>query len=313
MTRAQWLGLSAVLVMSTSVAADPPCKPSAQITGESTVIRAIEVALRGRGIDVETPAPDGPAFVSVTCRRVSAEVTIGDGGRLFVAVIDADGRQTQRVAEYTEAAATVIESWARGDLLDPLLASRGTIAIGATAATVGVERARARPRFLIAAGGDVGVSGDGALWTGVRAHACGAIGTFCIGGTVRYALDSERSGDSKELASARTALGVTLTGERPMRWGRLSVSPGAGLGLTSVTATLATEPELEQASAVHMRVGLAAAYEFTHAWSVRVDLDGEVAPFARSLLGDADGIDRQLAASPKLQSWLGLALTYGGP
>lgn len=309
------IAIGLVLVITSAAAADPPCKPSAQVTGDTAIVSALEVVLRGRGIVVNAATAEQAAFVSSACRRVVADVAIVDGGRLFVSITDPEGRRARRTAEDTEAAATVIESWARGDLVDPLLAARGTIEVerfGATSVDARPTALETRPRWLVAAGGDVGGSGDGALWVGARVHGCGAIGTFCIGGTVRYAIDTARSGDSEALASGRTALGITVTAERSMRRGRLSISPGVGVGLTSVTATLASEGELEQASAVHARAGIAAAFAIADAWSLRLDLDGELAPFARTRIGEADGIDRQLAASPMLQTWLGIAITYGG-
>jgi hypothetical protein len=311
MTAVRWIVLAGVLA-STSAVAEPPCKPSAQVTGERTVVRAIEEVLRARGIDVQVAAGDDTAFVAA-CRRVTAEISIGDEGRLVVAVTDADGRRTRRAAEDTEAAATVIESWARADLLDPLFATRGSIEVDSLATRGGPSSTiEAHPRFLVAGGGDVGISNDGALWAGVRVHACGMVGRYCVGGLLRYATDTERTGDTATLGTKRTALAFTLTGERPIRRGRFSLSPGVGMGLTSVTATRPAEGEYEQASAVHARAGLAAAFAFADAWSLRIDLDGELSPFARTRLGENDGVDRQLAASPKLLTWFGIAVTYGG-
>jgi hypothetical protein len=315
MTSGPWIALVSVLVSTSAAAADPACKPSARVTGEGVVVRAIEVVLRARGIDVAAVSTDQPAFVGSPCRGVIADITIGEAGRLVVAVTDEEGRHALRTAEDTEAAATVIESWARRDVVDPLLLARRTFAVDSSARTstrASLPASRAQPRFIVGGGGDVGVSSDGGVWAGGHVRACATLGSFCIGGALRYALDTEQTGDAATLDSKRTALAVTFTGERPIRRGRFSLSPGVGIGLASVTATRPAENEEEQASALHGRVGIAAAFEVTHAWSVRLDLDGEIAPFARQRLGDADGVDRQLAASPTLQTWLGLALTYGG-
>lgn len=319
MTSVRWIGIAFVLVATASrAAADPPCKPSAQLKGERPVVIAIDPMLRARGIDVVAPASsEAPAFVARACRYVTAEVATG-GSRVMVWITDADGRRAQRLTDDAEAAATVIESWARGDLVDPLLVARATLEVGSfdtasSSTTARVGAVRSRPRYLVTGGGDVGVSGDGALWAGARAQGCGMIGAFCIGGVIRYAIDLERSGDTAELSTGRTALALAVTGERPVRRGRFVVSPGIGVGLISVTATREREGEIEQASAVNARVAIAGALELADAWSFRADVVAELAPFARTRLGEADGIDRQLAASPKLQTWFGISLAYGGP
>lgn len=313
------IGFAFVLAATAGrAAADPPCKPSAHLKGERAVVNAIEPMLRARGIEVVTAAsPESPAFVAGACRYVSAEVATG-GSRIMVWVTDADGRRAQRLTEDAEAAVTVIESWARGDLVDPLLAARATLDVGSfdTASSPTVTSSgttRSRPRYLVTAGSDLGVSGDGGVWASARAQGCGMIEGFCIGGALRYAIDLERSGDTAELDTGRTALALALIGERPLRRGRFVVSPGLGVGLVSVTATREQEGELEQASAAYMRVTVAGSVGLAHAWAIRADLAAELAPFARTRLGEADGVDRQLAASPKLQTWFGISLAYGGP
>ncbi|MFN0250408.1 MAG: hypothetical protein ACKV2T_26245 [Kofleriaceae bacterium] len=318
MTSVRWIGIAFTLAATASrAAADPPCKPSAQLKGEHAVVIAIEPMLRARGIDGVVAASTDPAFVASSCRSVTAEVATL-GARIMVWVTDADGRRAQRLTEDTEAAATIIESWARGDLVDPLLDARATLEVGpfdtaSSSTTTSVGTIRSRPRYLVTGGGDVGVSGDGALWAGARAQGCGMIGAFCVGGALRYAIDLERSGDTAELGTGRTALALMATGERLMRRGPFVMSLGVGVGLASVTATRDQENELEQASALSARIATAGALELADAWSIRADLVAELAPFARARLGEADGIDRQLAASPKLQTWFGISLAYGGP
>lgn len=314
MLSARWIVLAFVLAAASPAAADL-CKPSTALKGERSVVTAIEPILRSRGVDVIPAAgSEPPSFIAGACRHVTAEVTTG-GARIMVWVSDAEGRRAERLTEDAEAAATVIESWARGDLVDPLLAARSTIDVGsfgAISSSTTNAVVRTRPRYLLAAGGDVGLSGDGASWVGARAHGCGMIRAFCIGGTLRYAVDLERSGDTAALGTGRTALALAVTAERPIRRGSFVVSPGIGVGLISVTATRDEEGELEQASAVDASVALAGALELADAWSIRAEIMAELAPFARTRLGEADGIDRQLAASPKIQTWFGISLTYGG-
>ena len=85
------------------------------------------------------------------------------------------------------------------------------------------------------------------------------------------------------------------------------------MGQTSVTAkrSIVDEEELEQAGTFHGRAGVAAGVRLTGPWSLRLDLSLDIAPFARQRLGEPDGVDRQLAASPALHGWLGLGIAYG--
>lgn len=312
----------AIISLSTSVAAAaPPCKPSARVTGERAIVDAIEAELRERGIAVAAEAPgDAPAFADAACRPVAAEVATG-GRRIMVWLADGEDRRIERLTEDVPAAATLIESWARRDLIDPLFAARGVIPIEAAGAAdaARLERAAApaptaapQPGYTLAGGADVGVSGDGGLWSGVRAQGCGRIGRICLGGVVRYAFDLERSGDAKTLGTTRSALDVTIAADLPVRRGAIAIVPSLGVGVSALTATLPVEEEEEQVVAFHARGALAVGYTLARGWSLRADLALAVAPFARERLGEPDGIDRQLAASPKLQAWLGLGAAYGG-
>ncbi len=311
MTAARWIAMANVLAVFSRVpaaSAAPACKPAAHVTGEPDLVAAIEPLLRERGVEVV----DAAAVSGGACERVLAEVIRG-GTRVMVWITDAEGRRAQRVAEDTVAAATVIESWTRRDLVDPLLASRGLFERARVDGAPRREAAAPPPLpYMLGAGGDVGRSGDGAVWMAARLQGAGTLGTFSVGGILRYGLDLERGGDTMRLGTTRRVFAVTVTGERPLRRARVALYPGLGAGLTAVTATFAPESELEQASAVHLRGSLGGAYRLANDWLVRLDAAVELAPTAREILGEADGLDHQLAASPKWQTWFGIALMYGG-
>ena len=311
--RGRFVLIAAVLGGSQAASAGVLCAPTAKVEGEPTLVVAIEPILRERGIVVIAPTTSDAGFTT-ECRHVAAQVASG-GGRIMVWLTDPDGRRVERLTEDPAAAATLIESWARRDLVDPLFAARSSIRVGPFEPPPSTPEATTIPRsrFTVLAGADAGVSGDGAVWSGFRAHACAAIGRVCLGGTLRYGIDLEQSGDSAAFDNGRTAFDVTITAELPLRYGRLTIAPGVGVGQTSVTAkrSLVDERELEQASAFHARAAVAAAVRLSGVWSLRIDLSLDVAPLARQRLGEPDGIDRQLAASPLLHGWLGLGIAYG--
>jgi hypothetical protein len=103
--------LGALFLLAYGAAADPPpCPPAAEVTGDSA--EKIAPLLAARGVAASPPAG---------CPLTRARVTRNARG-LAVALVTPDGRRSERLVSTAEVAATWIESWARGDLSDPLLA-----------------------------------------------------------------------------------------------------------------------------------------------------------------------------------------------
>ncbi len=293
-------------------AAAEACAPAAVLVGDDGLVRTIETVLRARGVTVDG---DGGA-TSTTC-AVHAEVTPDVDHHVRVTITDAEGRTIERLTSDAETAATAIESWARRDLTDPLLVGHAAVAAPRAADTIdraGLAAGPRQRRIEIGAAIDTGVSGDGALWGGVRGRACAMVGDACVGALVRYARDTEVAGDSAELDNGRSALDLTVVVELPLDRDRWTVTPSAGLGQTSLTAVrdLVGEQESEQASSWHLYAGLAAGARITSAWTARLDFGVALSPLAHARLGEADGVDRQLAALPHARGWLGLGLQYEG-
>jgi len=312
--RVRWVVMGAtsravavVLVMGLAgPARADPCPPAALVVGDGGLVTSIESELRARGVRVEG---NGGGCA------VHAEVT-PEARQVRVRITDADGRTTERLASDPAAAATAIESWARRDVGEPLLRGhpaavhQGDAAVGATAPGAGP-----RPRRLeLGAALEGGLSDDGGVWGGVHVTGCAMVGELCLGALLRYAADSELAGDTATLDNGRTALDLALVVALPIERDRLTLVPQAGLGQTSLTASrdLAEEPEREQASSLFVHAGLGLALGLTAAWSLRADAGLALAPFATPRLGEADGVDRQLAALPHARGWLGLGLAYGG-
>lgn len=299
-----------LLVWRHEAAADA-CLPAAVVIGDDGLVRTIEVELRARDVAV---AGDAGVTSDVSC-TVHAEVSPDVDHHVRVTITDSDGRTVERLTADAGTAATAIESWARRDMSDPLLVghtpapARETPALAAAAATA--PRAR---RIEIGAALDGGVSIDGAIWGGVRGRACAMVGDACVGALVRYARDTEVTGDSATLENGRSALDLTVLVELPLERDRWSVVPAVGLGQSSLTAVrdLVDEQETEQSSAVHAFAGMAAGLHVAGAWRARLDLGIALSPFATARLGEVDGVDRQLAALPKARGWLGLGLAYEG-
>lgn len=307
------------VVLAASNAAAAPCVLGARVVGERDVTTAVELILRERGVAVvDAPGDTAPSFREEGCPFVVAEVWRG-GGRIMVWVTDPDGRRVERQAEDPAAAATVIESWARRDLVSPLLAARATLPTGSGDVEGHREAPAAseQPRFGLLLGADAGLSVDGAIWTAARFQGCAMVGRMCLGGVIRYGFDLERTGDTTVYETHRRGLDLTVTAGIPFALAGFTIVPAVGIGQMAVTASRDVDPsdadmkkESEQSSAVHAMVACGAGVRLARAWSVRLDLAVVVAPFATRLLGEA-GIDA-LPASAQIQSWIGLGLSYGG-
>ncbi|HUQ04825.1 MAG TPA: hypothetical protein VM261_20125 [Kofleriaceae bacterium] len=301
-----------VTVLAHEASADA-CAPAAVVIGDDGLVRAIELELRARGIEV---AGDAGAPVDGAC-AVHAEVAPEVDHRIRVTVTDGDGRTVERVTADAGTAATAIESWARRDMTDPLLAGHGVILPSRGPHAVDrpvISPAAPARRLEVGAALDSGLSNDGALWGGVRGRACARVGDACVGVQIRYGRDLEVAGDSAALDNSRSALDLTVTVELPLERDRWSVAPVAGAGQSSLTAVrdLVDEEETEQASTWHLFAGIGAGARVGAAWRVRLDAGVALSPTAAARLGESDGVDRQLAALPKARGWLGLGLSYEG-
>jgi hypothetical protein len=295
--------LVAVVALAASVRAwAAPCPPSAVVIGDDALVADVNVELRARGIGIDGGVP---------C-TVLAEI-VADGDHLRVTISDPDGRRVERTAANARTAATAIESWARRDVGDPLLEIHAVPTRTEPSAEVPSEVPSRAPSFEVGAALDTGVSGDGGLWSGGRARACVMVGGLCVGALVRFAVDTAVAGDTVLLESDRHALDLAVAVELPRDLGHWWIAPGAGVGQTSLTA-YRDEPgaeEREQASAWFLHAGLAVGRRVGTAWRLRLDAGLAWAPLAASRLGEADGIDRQLASLSPVRGWLGLGVDYG--
>lgn len=297
--------------------AEPACTPIVRVSGEPALARQVISLLRERRVSVAGES---------RCGTMTA-VLNASGARTRITIVDADGRTVERMAEDVEAAATAIESWARGDLSAPLLAAREAPPRQAPdrESPQPIEQATVFEIRTIEVGAGAGVSfsSDGALWTGAQAQACVAVGFVCAGALVRYAWDTQTQGDSVlRSGTLRSALDTLLVADLPLRIGRFSLTPGVGVGQTSLRAEReGGEHEKVTATGLNLRARAGAGVRVSGAWSLQAELSLGYSPFARKRLveeqigpdvpGDEED-DEKLSGVPRLQTWLGLGLVYGG-
>jgi hypothetical protein len=213
------LALGLTLALGGSAAAAEPCRVAAVLEGDAELVDSITTALAGRGIET-TAAAECPAAKARIGRR---------GAAIVVSVEDPDGRRSERALDDVEAAASLIESWARQDMNAALLFGWTYAAPDRTperpVAEAQVVPPPARPSrdpITLHAGGETSIGFDGSAWVGGSVGACVRVGVACIGATARLLAG----------VGAGTRRGYDVLGavEVPIRRGRIVVVPGAAVG-----------------------------------------------------------------------------------
>lgn len=212
----------------------PTCPAAVQIEGEPALAAALTAALRSRGI--VTPPPLG-------CPLSLIRVTRSPQG--LVVHIHQELAQTERLVSDAAVAATLIESWLRSDLTNPLLAAPELLAappLPPPPPPPAAPRA-ASPRFTIELLFESGIDKDGAIWLGGSLHGCAPVGPLCLGAIVRTAAEVPASyiGTYRD---QRVALDVLASLVWPLRRGRWGVAPGLGLGAGWLHHQAKPDPEL---------------------------------------------------------------------
>ncbi len=298
-----------------------PCVPSASVTGDAQLVDGVIRILKARSINVGTDSHCG--VVRVALARVS--------GRVRIELSDQHGRHIVRAAPGARPAATIIESWVRRDLSDPLLAvprgtrepvvsttSQAVLPGDAEQAPLGITSAAKRGRSLHAAStGELGVGGDGSRWGGVRVTACVELGPLCVGGMVFLARDFETGGSAQTFATSRTRFDTLLSLDVPLRRGKVALVPGLGLGQSSVQAkrTMGDQTNEDDTGGLRLEAHASVDYRIRRRLYLRLSSSVGYAPGARTVLRDNQGAgeadtDAALAGQTSVDAWFGVGLRY---
>lgn len=289
----------------------PACADGVRIEGTKAVVSKLQRALAERGMPVE---PDCGAVLVLASAA-------GDDFHLRIATMD--GTEVERVAPDANAAATTIESFARNDLLDPL--------IDRPAPPAPVEVEKKAPSETVAAVGTTdddrpfaltfalvfGVGSEGSTWTGGEVHGCFELGAVCVGGRLQLAIDAGTTGHSATLDTTRVAFDVGGTVDLPLQLGSARLTPGLGLGLgTTALFTTFDDSEIDDdTGGPQLRGQLGLELPLTGKWHLHVRAAVDVSPFAsKTIFGSiGDGGDFiPLAADPLLIAWLSAGVSVGG-
>lgn len=245
--RAALLAGAAALSLGAEARTSGDCPPTAVISGEKAAAQELTKALVVRGLRVEPEGlPPGPCGVL----QVRALV-VPEGFAIWIG--DPWGRTAERTVRDLLTAATLVESWARMDLLEgvntttttseprppaPEPALEGAAPTASVIATSTRAAAPAAPTpqthaisaagsterlatpLLLQIGGEAGVGADRTKWIGAALSACGRLGAFCLGPTARYAVSEHR----------QHSVDVLLDLRAPISFGTLTLTPHLGAG-----------------------------------------------------------------------------------
>ncbi len=302
-------GLFVVLVAAET------CPSEATLDGDRTVVRSVERLLEARGVTVGAPndPPNG-------CEPLRIHLAvIGRGIR-----VDRPGGR--RIAEDEAQAATIVESWVRRDLTEPLLAGalppkRPFVPEApdrASSAELASKPAEGRS-FALGLGSAAGVANDGSIWGGLDLSGCVRVSLVCVGGRFRYGFDRGAGGDSKDLETDRQIFDLTAFADVSIdRVGPFTfvLGAGLGLGLSYLERTFDGHRITDDTGGLRVRAQLGARLPLSASWALRLDVEIDYSPFAQQRVFEGlteDGPnDIPLAAEPHLIGWLVLALELGG-
>ena len=222
--------------------ASAACRPGVRLDGDVALVGAVGAALGERGIATDVTSDAGRAAECAPARVTLAR----RDDRIAVSIAGAREPAVEREVTDARTATTVIESWVRTDVDEPLLASR-TIAMAAprpapaaapvpppppvTTTTVAPPPANGRGVQLFALA-ERSLASDGTAWLGVQIGGCVALGPLCIGGRGRFSLAAgpQLSQDNLE----RHGFELLAAADLPLRFGPAVLSPGLGVGVGSV-------------------------------------------------------------------------------
>jgi|JI10StandDraft_1071094.scaffolds.fasta_scaffold291521_2 hypothetical protein len=295
------LAVLAVLAAPVGVAAAAPCGPAATIAGEPSLVAAIAPILAARALTDGAPE----------CPTLAVTVSARDGA--VVVAFEHRGQRLERAVADAATAATVIESFVRGDVAAPLLAPRmapprepGAGEPPASLAPPAPVGTRGRVHLFL--GPDAALARDGTRWLGAQIGACITLGPVCA--AVRHRLAQVVSGPGEwEHSLDRRAIELLVGIDVPLTIGSVHVTPGFAGGIGQIdTRDRARGIRVETGGLradVHATIGFA----LTRRWAIELAAAGVLtqATHVENLEGKSE-----LPREARLLGHLGVGVRYGG-
>ena len=279
-----------------------PCPPSARLVGDASLVTEVSGLLDQRGIPV------------LACADVAVDLH-RDGERVAVAI---DGREPRVVGD-PRTAATIIESWVRTDVGDPLLGARPVEAIAEApppspaAVGDGMVKVPATWRGVqVFALGQTAVASDGTGWLGTEIGACVTLGPVCAAARVRIAEVAGGPGPFEQMLDRR---GVELLfgGDIPMSLGKLTLSPGFSGGVGTVVTHVADTEGRHKGSEIgglRFDVHASLTYPLSHRFAAELAVSLDFTQATNVETFTQDGVE--FPDAPLFLARIALGLRYGG-
>jgi hypothetical protein len=171
------------------------CPVTAVLEGDGALVDSLVTTLGKRGVST-TASDNCPA----THARIDRK-----GTGIAISLVDPAGRRSERTIADVDAAASVIESWARQDInaasllgwsIDPITPAQSEPTAPVDSLVVrAAAREPAHDPLMVAAMGEGGIDFGGAAWYGGTAAACVRVGPTCLGARGRAATTNDQHRD----------------------------------------------------------------------------------------------------------------------
>ena len=296
--------LAVAMVALPRAARAEACPPSAALAGDPCLIAEVGDLLAARGISGQTGRC--PAITAHLERRGSA---------LAIEVVQLDGTTVERVVDETRTAATVIESFTRGDVGNPLLATRALPSSEprddqlATEPTIVAQTTRAAGRGVHVFGAfETSLANDRTGWVGAHLGACIMLGPVCAAARARLANVVGGPGvwnGQVERRSVELLFGIDV----PFAVGTWQLSPGFAAGLGQMHTLGATHEMRSETGGMRADVHATLSIPMTHHLALDVFAAADLTQQTSIELGP---MVAPLPPEPRLLVRFGLGLHYGG-
>lgn len=304
-TRQPWIPLLGIVAWS--AAAAEPCPAGVELSGDAVAVGAVGELLAARGV----------ALAATKCGVVRARIDRGADG-LAIEVQQGDGTVVDRRAGEAHTAATVIESFLRSDVQDPLLAARAAPSAplpraDVVAAPTPMLRASRGVHLLSAF--ETSYASDRTSWVGVHLGACVSLGPICAAARLRAAGVVDGPGvwkgnvqGSVERRSIDLLVGIDI----PFAVRGWTLSPGFAAGIGQLHTRGATREVREDTGRACADVHVALSIPLVS--RLALDLFGAADLMQATRLEEDSPMTSgvELPDEPRFLVRVGLGLRYGG-
>jgi hypothetical protein len=273
------------------------CPPVVWLEGDKALVAEVTPVLAERGI----------SGASGACPALA--VTLEKRGRVALVWASAVGEQGAREVTDVRTAATVIESWVRTDVEEPLLARHAPADDSETPAVlIAAPPAAPPPNLRFATFGELGYGSDRAVTGGFAVRACTMVGRVCVGGRARFATVVDGPA-IWEAQLDREAVDALADVDLPLRVGSVTLSPGLGVGLGWVHTHEEDGSDAKQTAGLRGELRLTFSVPVARSLAIEsvVALD-----LGQTIVTEAESRER-LPNDPRALGHLGLGLVFGGP